>query len=510
MKHFKLLLFTIIICTIAPLKAQWVVTNSSEVSASINQKKKWKIDSDINDQYTVITYGSSDSGDTNMTIFNNSSPTTPIIVGIPVFNNGSTVSRVKLSSNNMIYVLGVEKHGAVNVLEIKKFNLSGGLVHKEIVDINIGEAFFDFGITDNDTLVVSQFVGSDLIIKFYRPNLTISGNFTVGTGIMDLNANNRRAQFLDVNGDEILIGYSHGVDRNSSAYIKKYEYNTVNPFQPILKDNWSFSGGFNRKDLNGINNSHQVALRANGDVFYINGSSGVKRISGTNRHTVFPLTNSKVNVDKSDRLLLSWTNNTGAKGLLFNDSNASIRYYQEGGNITGSLAPAIYNCQSVMAGDDIDVNTSKKPFYQMFNCSDCQVGAPATPDFNFRYANKIVQKPSLNGPQDVTELCLVDKLWVDGTPSCSQDGYMVEIAEFDLRSWTDKRVLHSSWVCASCPAPNNIDIASYLPAGYQLRPNKVYRFRLAVGNQWVNTGANKFFTIACCKRPLVQLLPKRL
>nr|MBX2807557.1 Gfo/Idh/MocA family oxidoreductase [Cellvibrionaceae bacterium] len=42
--------------------------------------------------------------------------------------------------------------------------------------------------------------------------------------------------------------------------------------------------------------------------------------------------------------------------------------------------------------------------------------------------------------------------------------------------------------------PNNIDIASFLPAGYQLRPNKIYKFKLAVGSPWHSI--HKFFKIS--------------
>jgi hypothetical protein len=108
---------------------------------------------------------------------------------------------------------------------------------------------------------------------------------------------------------------------------------------------------------------------------------------------------------------------------------------------------------------------------------------------------------SLYGPQDVTELCLVDDLLVDGSASCNEDGYFVEIAEFNLMPWTNATILYSNWVCTGCVVPNNIDIASFLPAGYQLRPDKVYRFRLAVGTPWHSV--DMFFKIACCKRPII-------
>ena len=45
-------------------------------------------------------------------------------------------------------------------------------------------------------------------------------------------------------------------------------------------------------------------------------------------------------------------------------------------------------------------------------------------------------------------------------------------------------------------APNNIKITDYLPKGYQLRPNKIYKFSLAVGIPW--DIVDIYFKIDCC------------
>ena len=50
-------------------------------------------------------------------------------------------------------------------------------------------------------------------------------------------------------------------------------------------------------------------------------------------------------------------------------------------------------------------------------------------------------------------------------------------------------------------APNNINIVSFLPNGYHLRPGKIYRFRLAVGNPW--NSVDIFFKVSCCERKIV-------
>lgn len=106
---------------------------------------------------------------------------------------------------------------------------------------------------------------------------------------------------------------------------------------------------------------------------------------------------------------------------------------------------------------------------------------------------------SLYGPIDVYVLCLSDKLLVDGSASSCEDGYFVGLSEFDLMTWTDignPNPLFSDWISATGQAPNNIKIIDYLPQGYQLRPNKIYKFRLAVGPQWDATDI--WFKIDCC------------
>ncbi len=490
------------------MNAQWVVTPSTAITSY--SQPNWKVDADLNDKYMVITYGnqhpSTSPGGTGTWLKVYDSNSNPITGDIGVFNIGFNVSRVQISSANIIYVLGVHSYSAVNKLVLKRYNTSGAFLGSTIVNHNIGGSMYDLALADNGDVLVSLFEGNNVRIRAYNSSLTYKGVINVASGITHyhLPTSNLRAQNIDFNNGKILIGYSRGVHSSLTSYIKKYTYNTISPAASALTNTYTFAGGFNRRNLES-NNSHQVALRANGDVFYINGLYGVKRISGASTYNVYPNPKTKVNVDVADNLLISWTDSSRAKARLYNVGNSFVHYYQEDGNINGSWASAFHDCKFVLAGDKsfqgTNYHTNRKPHFQVFNCSDCQVGAPATADFEFRFPNQVISMPSLYGPQEVTELCLVDDLLVDGTPSCNEDGYFVEIAEFDLMSWSNVVVLHSAWVCAGCTAPNNIDIASFLPAGYQLRPNKVYRFRLAVGSPW--HAVDKFFTIACCEREII-------
>jgi hypothetical protein len=495
--------------------AQWVVTPSAPVSSY--SQPGWKMDTDLHDNYMAITYGNQNPSvtpgatGTFLKIFTGIN--TPITGDIAVFNMGFHISRVKISNTNFVYVLGTNDFSSVTKLVLKKFNITGTLMGTLIINIPTAAEMYDLTIADNDDVLVSLFEGNDLKIMSYNNNLVYKGTLTVATGIthFSLPLTELRSQFIDFNAGHILIGYSRGSDASLTSYIKKYNYTPVSPATSPLVATYPFSGGFKRSHLESLN-SHQIALRANGDVFYVNGISGVKRISGGTTTTITTNAKTKINVDAHDNLLISWTDNLRARARLYNASNTYVHQYAEDGTINGSWAPAFDNCKFVIAGDKsnqaTDYHTNRKPHYQIFNCSDCQVGGAATASAKFKFPNQVIQMNSLYGPQDVTELCLVDDLLVDGSASCNEDGYFVEIAEFNLMTWTDITVLHSAWVCTGCQVPNNINIASFLPQGYQLRPDKVYRFKLAVGSPWHSV--NLFFKIACCKRSIIVLPEEEL
>jgi len=488
--------------------AQLEVTPSTPVTGF--SQPNWKVDSDLNSDYIVVTYGnqnpSTSPGGTGtyMTIYDNLG--SPLVQDIPVLNLGSQVSRVKIAPNNNIYVLGFDDDNSNTRLVLRRYNPSGNMTGQTVVDNFHDGPAIDLAITNNNDVLVSRFDNDQLKIESFSASLSYKGEIDVDhVTHLHLPSHNLRAHSMDFNDGYILIGYSRGVDAENLAYIKKYSYNAASPGISPVTESHSFYGGFKRNSL-GVVNSHQVALRKNGDIFYVNGTSGIKRISGNNTYTVSSKKKVKVNVDVSDQLLVSWTDNSKAYARLFDANNNHVRMYFEDGNINGAWAPAFNNCQFVIAGDKsdqaTDFHTYRKPHYQVFNCSECEIGSESTASAEFRYPNQMLELDSKYGPIEVAELCLVDDLLVDGSASCNEDRYFVELSEFDLMNWTDIDVLHSGWVSGG-QAPNDIDITDFLPQGYQLRPNKVYKFRLAVGPQW--DAVDIFFKVACCEREIIGL-----
>lgn len=485
--------------------AQLIVKPSTPVTGF--SQPKWDVDSDLNDDYMVVTYGNQNPGNTDgstgtfMTIFDNLG--SPLVQDVPVLNLGQHVSRVKITPDNRIYVLGFNDYNANTKLVLRRFNTSGIMTGHEVVDPFHDGTSIDLAIADNMDVLVSRFDNDKLKIESYNFSLSYKGEIDVDH-VTDLHpAYNPRSHSMDYNDGHILIGYSRGVDASNLAHIKKYKYNAAYPANSSVTESHSFYGGFTRVSL-GVNNSHQVALRKNGDIFYVNGISGVKRISGNSTHTLSSRKLTKVNVDANDKLLITWTNNTRAYARLIDGNNSFVRQYEEDGNINGAWAPAFNNCQFILAGDKsnqaTNFHTFRKAHYQVFNCSECEIGSASTASAEFRYPNQMLELDSKYGPIEVAELCLVDNLLVDGSASCNENRYFVGLSEFDLMNWTDIESLHSGWV-NSGQAPNDIDITDFLPQGYQLRPNKVYKFTLAVGPQW--DAVHIFFKVACCEREII-------
>lgn len=133
---------------------------------------------------------------------------------------------------------------------------------------------------------------------------------------------------------------------------------------------------------------------------------------------------------------------------------------------------------------------------EKINSCICSNGAISS--FTFLNSTHTIKMNSKYGLTDVYVLCLSDDLLVDGSTSRCENSYFVGLAEFDLMSWANINLLHDDWISPLSPAPNNIDITSFLPQGYQLRPNIVYNFKLAVGQPWHSEELR--FTIDCCKR----------
>ncbi|WP_165395954.1 T9SS type A sorting domain-containing protein [Flavobacterium sp. J27] len=100
------------------------------------------------------------------------------------------------------------------------------------------------------------------------------------------------------------------------------------------------------------------------------------------------------------------------------------------------------------------------------------------------------------GPMEIPTVCLPN-VYVDGAFSQNENSYFVELAEFDLLSWSDVTVFYSGWVPGGVTAPSHMDVNNLLGSSVSLVAGKVYRFRLAVGPTWHSTDV--FFIPINCR-----------
>ena len=427
-------------------------------------------------------------------------------------------TRVRIDNSNNIYVLYTDKTSPTSTVYrtyVKKYNTSGTQIGSRIEVMNNTHAT-DIEIAPNGDVIVGLTNGSGAYIKIFSSSLVFKGYKFIGSITPITNIKPFVIQ-MDMKGSKLVIGYSYGYYGSGTLKINRYNYSPV--FSLFVNQSTLYSsyteGGIG---LEGGNN--KIALRNNWEVFYSTLKRQypnpiiykVKKLS-SGGSSVFQSSNTSemVDVDISNRLLVSKNYGSPASGnykvSLYSSSNSLIHIYVPDSKIKNHLSSlAIYNCEFVVTGIDRKLGGNPygytyESFHQLFNCQDCRPNMGATAVASFRYPNQVVQVPSYYGPLDVTELCLVDDLLVDGSLSSCETGYFVELSEFNPTTWSDINVLHSGWVSSLTQAPNNINIVDFLPAGYHLRPGKIYRFKLAVGSPWDSTTI--FFKVSCCKRKII-------
>lgn len=182
----------------------------------------------------------------------------------------------------------------------------------------------------------------------------------------------------------------------------------------------------------------------------------------------------------------SWVHNSE----LHPDGSGVHTYPALAADITGDQNTDIVFIGQNWSGPGLNIR-SKVSEFTSSGCFDCTDGAVADASFVNTQGN--ITMPSYYGPQEVTKMCRTNNIIIDGSTSECENGYFIEIAEFDLASWTIVGTpLYSSWVCAGCFVPNNINITDYVPLA-SFDNSKVYKFKLAVGTPWNET--NKFFRL---------------
>ncbi len=432
-------------------------------------------------------------------------------------------TRVRIDNSNNVYVLYHDKVSGKNSYAtfLKKYNVNGTLIAGPLMVSDNTQAT-DIEVAPNGDVLITRTNGNSLYLYMYR-NMIFKGYKYIGSFSSISNTSPFAVQ-TDMKGYKLVIAYSYGNAYSNSRKLEIKRYNYIPTFSNFSYNLNLTSVGVNYLEygsgINYRNNNNVVALRNNWEVFYAvelgtytSPIHQLRKITIANLVSSFSNSNSSimVDIDIHDKLLVS--RNIGTSGSennvlsLYTDNDTLIEVFTPDTTIKNHLTSlSIYDCEFVITGIDRKLgdnpnNHTYESFHQLFNCKDCRPNMGATAVASFRYPYQVVQVPSYYGDLDVTELCLEDDLLVNGSLSSCETGYFVELSEFDPLSWTDVNLLHSGWVYPLTQAPNNINIVEFLPSGYHLRPGKIYRFKLAVGNPW--DSVTIFFKVSCCHREIV-------
>ncbi|WP_040756947.1 T9SS type A sorting domain-containing protein [Winogradskyella psychrotolerans] len=426
-------------------------------------------------------------------------------------------TRVRLDQNNNVYVLYVDRTAPGSTTfrtYLKKYNTAGTLIGSRIEVANNTNAT-DIEVAPNGDVLIGCVESNLAKVKVFR-NMVYKGFLPISNIPAITNSSPFSIQ-MDMKDSKFVVGYSMGSITSSQLHLKRFTYSPS--FSAFFNINSSSQySHYSESGSRFERTNNQIALRSNWEVFYnVNTSTSYPFTDFRVKHlhsggsNMFQYSNGFVDVDINDRLLISKNygsiNYPDYKVQLFDTSNSLIHEFAISNKIKNHLESiAIYDCEFVITGIDRKLGANPllhtyQSFHQLFNCQDCRPKMGATAVAKFRFPNAVNQYPSKYGPLDVTELCLVDNLLVDGSLSSCENSYYVELSEFNPVSWTNTLVLHSDWVTPLIQAPNNINIVDFLPPGYHLRPGKIYRFKLAVGSPWDSTEI--FFEVTCCKRDIV-------
>src|SRR5690554_336948 len=504
------------------LNAQTPLTGGVQTSSLNNASiSAWTPStSDKNKEFYAITYWSGSPYEVgnylktyNSSTYNATSPDVK-------FSGYGGFARVKIDNKNNIYVLYVDyekPNGTVFKTYLKKFDTSGHLIGSRIEVVNNIHAT-DLAIAPNGDVLIGCTENNKIKVKIFR-DMHYRGLLPLDD-VKLINATHPFVINMDMNDEKLAVGYSFDRVNYLKAHIKRYTYSS------------SFNQNTNLSSLHshfiqdgtrfGFRNTNQIAIRDNWEVFYnvtqsfpsSPASSTIRFLNqnGSNGGEHFKQSKDGfVAVDKNNRLIMSQYSGSlvdaNHKVKLYDSGNSLIHTYSIDNKIENDLrSMAIYDCDFIVTGIDRKLganpnNHSYQSFHQVFGCGGCKEDSKPTAAAKFRFPNQENEYDSYYGPMKVTELCLIDNLWVDGSASTCEDRYFVGLSEFNLSTWTDINVLHSDWVSPLTQAPNNINIVDFLPQGYHLRPGKIYRFRLAVGNPW--DAVDIFFEVTCCKREII-------
>ena len=400
------------------------------------------------------------------------------VYSVEYYNNELYISGFVYKNNNSsqaTFNFG-GSYSAVNITQseafIAKYSTTGNCILFKTIGVSGGNRATDLNV-DYTGNMYATYISTTTNVRVLK-RFDSSGNFDSAWGTK---------QNTIVSGDHCDIK----IDPDGNAIyhvINKYPNNLIEKYETSSTGNLLLT-----KSVRGSHSITQIALNNCG----ILSATGISQPStsvsrATPQGSFFSISSDK-NIGGITHLWAANANGQGSIGVAtLPDSNGKF-------NIM-----AKYNGRSITINGQ---QTHTSPTYTGLNgkifiarVDDINSFTNAKASASFVNPDRIIQKNSKYGPGDVAILCLSDDLLVNGSISTCANRYFIGLSEFDLNAWTEITPLHSDWVQPLQSPPNNIKITDFLPQGYQLRPNIVYKFRLAVGMPW--DSVDLFFMIECC------------
>lgn len=471
--------------------------------------------------------------------------------------NGSYINSIVLPINSIFngkpscisphkFINMVYENGNIYLLA-KTYNHTKGIIYK--VDINLITVSIVDDITSNVTgqielegLAVKngelyltgsyytamisdvRFGASTTILRYSQDGAfiakysLISNSWIWATKVENIGAGNYLGSIeVSNNGYAYVCGrYTTMRLYENSINFHDFRSNTPKTFLFRINNNTGYYDAiWGVKDNQNIGQDDVVISNTNQEVFWIsdntlhsnNLNSGVANWSKVLPHSInqISLNNCGIYVSSNEA---SYRINTNTKNIDWSTSSVGGTF--KGTSILPLSLPGFSEKVIIVGGwnkngatfklDGYSGNTSNNKGIVIGRVNDLILnqccGLTSTANANFVTSYRIDKENSKYGLIDVHVLCLSDALLVDGSVSTCESRYKIRLSEFNLMPWTDNRILYNDWIAPFTQAPNNIKITDYLPQGYQLRPNKIYKFSLAVGFPW--DIVDLWFKIDCC------------
>lgn len=344
----------------------------------------------------------------------------------------------------------------------------------------------------------------DMVISGSELTFSDYGEAKVGSNLQGI--------CMDIKGYQVVLGHTTGSMSSPKMRVLRMVFLpffggwTVAPTSERFIDNHQM-----RVDNN---TPKTVAIRENGDVFYLNwnydfGSPSTYDLVKLAEGSVIP-TFLFTDSPSAEDLVISEDDNIYVSGVvageyaikLYNQYDAFEHVYDVHADLDNPLHDiAVVDCDILASGHRF-TGEQYRPAHQTFSCAECNGGGPHS-DFEFTNSAGGAYGSTYYGMMHIPSYCSKFDIIVDGSASSCENSYWLTLQAIDPSTWTLLGSPILTWVGFSGEVPSDIILADYLPPMFNFNPSTTYILTLTVG---IDGGGpfhadHKLFTVnpAYCK-----------